>query len=281
MKKGGLTLWLWNVVRVTLGFLFLLAASGKLRDPVKFMGGMDEYGIVHGWILPIGAVVMPGIELLSALLLLLAWRTRAASMLVSGMLLLFIGAMGSALQRKLELDCSCFDLMGADPALLAHGPGVRDLVLTGLVLLFHFLGTEPSTVERPKLWRTLLVAALCAWTSFVLLDAGRESWRKPIWHFLEAAAVLWVVFDFFGSGWTTLRWRAVFRDWLILGPVLWLIFHLLGDGPTLPAWDWNSIATWVVSGGGGPALLGWGTIFRDLSMAIPALCLVVYGPSEA
>jgi len=58
MKKDGLLPWLWNGVRVTMGFLFLLAASGKFRDPIKFMGGMDEYGIVHGWPLPIGAVVL-------------------------------------------------------------------------------------------------------------------------------------------------------------------------------------------------------------------------------
>jgi hypothetical protein len=259
MKKDGLLPWFWNAVRVTLGFLFLLAASGKLRDPIKFMGGMDEYGIVHGWPLPIGAVVMPGIELLSALLLLLAWRTRAAAMLVSGMLLLFIGAMASALHRKLELDCSCFDLMGADPALLAHGPLVRDLALTGLVLIFHFLGSEPSTQERPRLWRTLLMASLFAWVSFVLLDAGRQDWRKPLWHGLEAAAALWVVFDLFASGWATLRWGTVLRDWLILGPIVWLIFHVLGDGQ---------------------AILGWGTILRDTAMAVPALCLVVYGPAR-
>lgn len=260
MKKDSMMDWFWNAVRVSLGFLFLLAASGKLRDPVKFMGGMDEYGIVHGWTLPLGAVAMPGIELLSALLLLLAWRTRAAAMLVSGMLLLFIGAMASALYRKLDLDCSCFDLMGADPALLAHGPLVRDLVLTALALVFHFLSTEPSTVERPRLWRSLLMAALFAWTSFALLDAGSETWRRPLWYVLQGATLLWVVFDLLAAGYATLRWRAILRDWLILGVVLWLIFHVLGDGP---------------------AMLGWGTILRDVAMVTPALWLVIYGPSKA
>jgi hypothetical protein len=260
MKKDGLLTWFWNAVRVTLGFLFLLAASGKLRDPVKFMGGMDDYNIVHGWTLPLGAVAMPGIELLSALLLLIAWQTRAAALLVSGMLFLFIGAMGSALSRKLELDCSCFDLMGADPALTAYGPLVRDLTLTGLVLIFHFLGTEPSTVERPRFWRGLLMAALFAWISFVLLDAGSSAWRRPLLHGLEAAFALWMVFDLFAHGWATMRWTAVARDWLILGPIVWLIFHVLGDGA---------------------ATLGWGTIFRDLSMALPALGLAFYGPSAS
>jgi hypothetical protein len=260
MNKDKVSVWFWNAVRVSLGFLFLLAASGKIRDPVKFMGGMDEYNIVHGWVLPIGAVVMPGIEWLSALLLLLALRTRAAAMLVSGMLLLFIGAMGWALHQHVDMDCSCFDLMGAAPSLLAHGPLVRDLLLTGLALAFHFLSTEPSTIERPRFWRMLLIAALFAWTSFALLDAGPQAWRVPARHALEGALALWAIFDLFASGWATIRWLSVLRDFLVLGPILWLIFHVLGDGP---------------------ADLGWGTILRDISMATPALWLVVYGPAEA
>jgi Methylamine utilisation protein MauE len=259
MKKDGLLPWLWNGVRVTMGFLFLLAASGKFRDPIKFMGGMDEYGIVHGWPLPIGAVMMPGIEWLGALMLLLAWRTRAAAMLVSGMLLLFIGAMASALSRHLDLDCSCFDLMGADPSLLSHGPLFRDLSLTGIALAFNFLGTEASTTERPRLWRTLLMATLFAWTSFALLDAGPDAWHLPAWRALQAAFILWLIFDLLAKGWATMRWGIALRDILIMGPILWLIFHVLGDGP---------------------AMLGWGTILRDVSMVLPTLGLVVYGPSE-
>lgn len=260
MKKGSLLPWFWNAVRVTLGFLFLLAASGKLRDPVKFMGGMDEYGIVHGWALPLGAVAMPGIEWLCALLLLLAWRTRAAGMLVGGMLTLFIGAMASAMHRKLELDCSCFDLMGSDPSLLVHGPVVRDLALSGLALVFYFLSTEPSTCERPRFWRSLLMVALFAWVSFALLDAGPPSWRPLLWRALETATALWVVFDLFAAGWATLRWGVVLRDFLILGPLFWVMFHVLGDGA---------------------AMLGWGTIARDVSMAVPALGLAFFGPAEA
>ncbi|MGH7442420.1 MAG: MauE/DoxX family redox-associated membrane protein [bacterium] len=261
MKKSEWTAWLWNAVRVVLGFLFLLAASGKFRDPVKFMGGMDEYGIIPqgSWVLPIGAVVMPGVEWLCALMLLLGWRTRAAGLLAGGMLCLFIYAMASAMSRHLDLDCSCFDLMGADPSLLAHGPVVRDMALAGLALAFHFLSTEPSTTERPHIWRSLFMVALYAWVTFAVLDAGPEAWRRPVWYALEVAGALWLVFDLLASGWVTLRWGAILRDCLILGPILWIIFHVLGSGV---------------------AMLGWGTIIRDLSMAVPALCLALYGPRE-
>ncbi len=260
MKRGPALEWFWNGVRVVLGFLFLLSASGKFRDPVKFMGGMDEYGLVHGWVLPIGAVVLPGVEWLCALMLLLGRRTRAAGLLAGGMLCLFIFAMGSAMHRHLDLDCSCFDLMGADPALTEHGPLVRDLILTAIGMAFLFLSTEPSTVPRPRLWRSLFLTAFFAWVSFTLLDAGSPAWRTAELWALGGTAAAWVVFDLTAAGWATLRWGAVFRDILVLGPVLWLILHLLGDGA---------------------ALLGWGTILRDIYMAVPALGLALYGPSEA
>ncbi len=259
MKRSAVLPWVWNAGRVALGFLFLLAASGKLRDPVKFMGGMDEYGLVHGWVLPIGAVVMPGIEWLGALMLLLAWRTRAAGMLVGGMLLLFIFAMASAMHRHLELDCSCFDLMGADPVLLVRGPWVRDLALTGLALAFFGLSRDPSPHLGRRPWRALVIVALFAWVSFALLDAGPLAWRTPSGRILGVAVALYLVFDVFAQGWATLPWKGFLRDVLILGPVLWLIFHVLGDGE---------------------ALLGWGTILRDTCMAVPALLMAVYGPDE-
>jgi hypothetical protein len=121
------------------------------------------------------------------------------------------------------------------------------------------LGTEASTTERPRLWRTLLMFTLFAWTSFALLDAGPDAWHLPAWRALQAAFILWLIFDLLAKGWATMRWGIALRDILIMGPILWLIFHVLGDGP---------------------AMLGWGTILRDVSMVLPTLGLVVYGPSE-
>jgi hypothetical protein len=223
------------------------------------MGGMDNYGLVHGWVLPLGAVAMPGIELLCALMLLLAVRTRAAALIVAGMLALFIGAMGSAMHRHLDLDCSCFDLMGADSALLAHGPAVRDLILTALTLAFLILGVEPSTVPRPRIWRTLLMTALFAWISFVMLDGGSPEWRRPLTYTLGTALILWMVLDLGVHGLASLRWGAILRDVAILALPLWAMFHVLGDGA---------------------ATLGWGTIFRDVAMVTPAFALALFGPAE-
>jgi uncharacterized membrane protein YphA (DoxX/SURF4 family) len=277
--------WLWQAFRLGVGFLFVLAAAGKLRDPVKFMGGMDQYGLVHGAILPLGAAAIPGIELVAGLCLLLGWRTRAAAGVISGLLLMFIGAMGAAMSKHLELDCSCFDLMGSDPSAFpipafadhllnwlyqAAGGATSGLdlamlkmnaILAALAVGLFSLTSEPSTVKRPWFWRTTLAKVLALWTAFVLLRACEPApWvQQGLRILLILSALAWLGLDLFRYGWATLRWGVLIGNALILGPLFWLMLYKLSDGPSL---------------------LGWSTIVRDVAMLLPALWLVFYGPVE-
>jgi putative oxidoreductase len=117
------------VLRLALGGLFLVAAAGKILDPVKFLGGISQYGLVSGWLLPFSAAAMPGVEVVSGLGLIFGWKVRANALLISGLLVLFMAAMGSAMARGLELDCSCFDLLGTGAATVGWGTQLRDLAL--------------------------------------------------------------------------------------------------------------------------------------------------------
>ena len=116
-------------LRLALGGVFLVAATGKILDPVKFLGGVSQYGLLRGWSLPLAAAAMPGIEILAGLGLVLGWKVRANALLIGLLLILFMSAMGSAMARGLELDCSCFDLLGAGHATVGWGTQVRDLAL--------------------------------------------------------------------------------------------------------------------------------------------------------
>jgi uncharacterized membrane protein YphA (DoxX/SURF4 family) len=251
--------WAWAAARLTVGFLFVMAAAGKLRDPIKFMGGMDQYGLIHGPILPLGAVAIPGIELLAGLCLLLGFRTRAAAAVISGLLLVFIGAMLAAMRKGLELDCSCFDLLGVDPSMAALTPATLNAVLAGVALAVHSLISEPATKPRPWLWRHLAAAAIALWLAFSLMRAGDPAWHGGLVTGTQAALVLWLLLDLFRGGFQSIRWGRVTFDALLLGPFLWLVFYKLSDGPSI---------------------LGWGTVARDVAMLIPAAWLVLYGPEE-
>ncbi len=124
--------------RLSIGSVYLVAAIGKLRDPVKFMGSMSEYHILPAPLLPIGAAGMPGVELVIAVSLLLGFRLRPAGGIAAGLMVVFMIAIASAMARGLELDCSCFDLLGISSKV---GWGVlgRDalLLLPCLPLIFR------------------------------------------------------------------------------------------------------------------------------------------------
>lgn len=117
------------LLRLFLGGVFLVAAAGKVMDPIKFLGGVSQYGMLHGWSLPLAAASMPGIEIVTGIGLVLGWKTRANALLIAGLLIVFMSAMASAMLRGLELDCSCFDLLGAGKAMVGWGTQFRDLAL--------------------------------------------------------------------------------------------------------------------------------------------------------
>lgn len=120
---------LWHAARLGSAGLWLVAAVGKLKDPIKFMGGVEQYGIVPGWAVPAMGVAMPGMELALGLCLLASWKVKPAALLSNGLMLVFIVAMLSAMARGLELDCSCFDLLHFGPSIVGWKTVGRDLVM--------------------------------------------------------------------------------------------------------------------------------------------------------
>lgn len=146
--------------RVLFGSVFLVAAFGKISllggDTIKFYGSVYEYHLLPDKILPLFAVGLPGIELLSGTLLLIGYKVRANAILLSGLMLVFIAALMSAIFRGMELDCSCFDMLnnltnvfgsGEDPnaiTLVGWDTVARDfvLLLPALPLLFYPAGLD-------------------------------------------------------------------------------------------------------------------------------------------
>ncbi len=119
----------WHAARLGSAGLWLVAAAGKLKDPVKFMGGVEQYGLLPAWGVPATALAMPGLELALGLALLLNRGVKAAALLANGLMLVFIAAMGSAMWRGLELDCSCFDLLNFGPSIVGWNTIGRDVVM--------------------------------------------------------------------------------------------------------------------------------------------------------
>ncbi len=104
--------WLYHVVRVALGAVFIYAAVGKIAQPAEFAREVDNYRLLPYVAVVLTAVVLPWLELLCGVgLIVRRWATGSA-LLVAIMLAVFTAALVSALVRGLDISCGCFALSG-------------------------------------------------------------------------------------------------------------------------------------------------------------------------
>jgi uncharacterized membrane protein YphA (DoxX/SURF4 family) len=102
--------------RIVLAVVFLAAAFPKIRDPMAFAWAIHRYGMVPPTSLEVWfAVILPVLELWVGFALLFGFWTRGSALLTGGMLVMFIIALFSAVQRGLDIDCGCFSPESASP----------------------------------------------------------------------------------------------------------------------------------------------------------------------
>ena len=118
--------WLGSTVlrvccQLALGLVFIISASGKFKSPKGFLSAVAGYQLLPDPLVVLVASSLPGVELLTGLLLILglvAWGrivrlyARAAALVAALMLAAFIIVLSFNLSRGIEMDCGCFDLLG-------------------------------------------------------------------------------------------------------------------------------------------------------------------------
>jgi uncharacterized membrane protein YphA (DoxX/SURF4 family) len=129
-----LAAWLAVPARWYLGVLFVGACLHKIANPASFALDVATYDILPLAAVNLTAIVLPWIELLAGALLLAGWRTRAASLLVAAMMVVFLAALGIALARGLDMSCGCFAAQGAEEDPISRLTVLRDLAWLGLAL---------------------------------------------------------------------------------------------------------------------------------------------------
>ncbi len=125
--------------RLYLGGLFVVACLHKIRNPHAFAIDIATYQVLPLNLVNLLAMVLPWVELVAGTMLALGFRTRAAALLVTGMMLLFLAAISTALVRGLELSCGCFASQGAAEDPISVRTILRDsawLLLCIYVLVF-------------------------------------------------------------------------------------------------------------------------------------------------
>ena len=128
----------WNNIgiawigRMLIGGLFLYSGITKILQPLEFARNIAAYEMLPLFANVLIAATLPWVECICGLLLVIGWKARSAALVIVGMMVVFLIALGSAMSRGLLIDCGCFNVgVSEDPPPLWISL-IRDL---GLLLL--------------------------------------------------------------------------------------------------------------------------------------------------
>jgi putative oxidoreductase len=135
--------WLLLFLRVVVGGVFVWAGALKIADPLNFAQSIENYRIVsHSLAFPV-ALVLPWVEVLCGAFLIIGLFRRSSALLISLLLVGFIGLVALALARGIDTSCGCFGSLSrrADFSLI-----LTDAVLLAFALVVFF--ARPSRQSR-------------------------------------------------------------------------------------------------------------------------------------
>jgi uncharacterized membrane protein YphA (DoxX/SURF4 family) len=96
------------VVRLGLGFMFIMSSVPKIQQPYQFLGSVYGYELVGPKMGVLVAMVLPWMELFTGVCLVGGVFVGGALLASMGMGVLFTFVLGSALYRHLDISCGCF-----------------------------------------------------------------------------------------------------------------------------------------------------------------------------
>lgn len=135
-------------IRIILGFVFIFAAISKVTEPEGFARAITNYKLLPLLLINILAIVLPWVELCAGILLVFGVSVKENSLILSGLLFIFIIAIVISLARGLNIDCGCFGTVaGTKIGILKILENIGLLIL-GLIL-FKF-GTNTSSTSEHK-----------------------------------------------------------------------------------------------------------------------------------
>lgn len=119
--------WVCLLLRIFLGILFIYAGWLKLFDMHAFMKDIGHYRLLPHILLPVTAIILPAIEIVTGLCLILGLFFDGALAITTGLIVVFLIAIESALLRKLDIYCGCFGT--SDAELIGINVLLRDFIL--------------------------------------------------------------------------------------------------------------------------------------------------------
>jgi uncharacterized membrane protein YphA (DoxX/SURF4 family) len=126
------------VVRVVLGGIFVVAGASKVGHAAEFAQQIAAFRLLPQPVIAPMALVLPFLEIMLGGYLVVGLFTRAAAWVAALLLLVFDGAIASAVVRGMTLNCGCFGTH--DTTVTSWAEVARDAVF---VLLAVFVALRP------------------------------------------------------------------------------------------------------------------------------------------
>jgi putative oxidoreductase len=133
---------LYLAIRLVLAGTFVYAGVIKLYQPDTFLADIESYRMMPYSLAWLVAFYLPPLEIISGLALLWPRTRMPASLILIGMMLVFIVAITVAWARGLNISCGCFGTSAEETNYLWLI--ARDLLITGALVagLSNFANTS-------------------------------------------------------------------------------------------------------------------------------------------
>ncbi len=120
--------WVLFGFRLVVGGLFIWAGVLKIIDPLEFAQSIKNYRLFPRELAFIIAIILPWVEVVSGAFLIIGVFRRSSALLISLLLIGFIGLVAIALLRGIDTTCGCFGSLSRNADL--------KLILMDAVMLF-------------------------------------------------------------------------------------------------------------------------------------------------
>jgi len=100
--------WLWRLVRLVLGGIFIYASIDKILHPAQFAQAIVNYKILPRVMVNFFAITLPWVELIGGTFLIVGIFEWASVTLYNGLMIVFMVAIATSLARGLNITCGCF-----------------------------------------------------------------------------------------------------------------------------------------------------------------------------